>query len=56
MGKITKALKRYRRVLKITKKPDLEEFQMSAKVTALGILVIGAIGFVLYFLGNTLIY
>lgn len=46
--RITGALKEYRRVLKITRKPDREEFSMSAKVTGAGILLIGAIGFLIY--------
>jgi protein transport protein SEC61 subunit gamma-like protein len=36
------------RVLKITKKPDKQEFQMLVKVSGLGIAVIGFIGFVLH--------
>lgn len=42
------------RVLKITEKPDREEFLMSAKVTGAGIIIIGFIGF-LFYLGSTLI-
>lgn len=52
--RITRALKEYRRVLKITRKPDREEFTMSAKVTGAGILIIGAIGFLIY-VGATMI-
>ena len=54
--KIKKALKQYIRVLKITSKPDMEEFKMSAQVTGIGILLIGAIGFLIYLIGNTLLY
>lgn len=35
------------RVLRVTRKPTGEEFQMVAKVTGLGIAAIGAIGFFL---------
>jgi protein transport protein SEC61 subunit gamma-like protein len=42
----------YARVLKISEKPDWEEFSMSAKITGAGILLIGAIGFVFYLLQN----
>ena len=35
------------RVLKITKKPDAVEFKTIVKVSGLGILIIGAIGFVI---------
>lgn len=41
-------LSEWKRVLKITRKPDREEFEMSAKVTGAGILIIGAIGFLIY--------
>ena len=36
-----------KRVLKITKKPSNEEFKAIVKVSGLGILVIGAIGFII---------
>ncbi|MDY6777343.1 MAG: protein translocase SEC61 complex subunit gamma [Candidatus Nanohaloarchaea archaeon] len=52
---IKSKLKEYRRVLKITKKPDREEFMMSAKVTGLGILLIGLIGFIIYLIGTLFI-
>ncbi len=38
-----------KRVLKITKKPSKEEFKIIVKVSGIGILVIGAIGFVIHF-------
>lgn len=37
-----------RRVFKITKKPSKEEFRVIVKVSGIGILVIGAIGFLIY--------
>lgn len=48
MVDIKGTLKEWNRVLKITRKPDREEFMMSAKVTGAGILIIGAIGFLVY--------
>jgi len=36
------------RVLRVTKKPDSEEFKTIVKVSALGMLIIGAIGFVIH--------
>lgn len=36
------------RVLKITKKPDKDEYRMLVKVSGLGIAVIGMIGFLLH--------
>jgi protein transport protein SEC61 subunit gamma-like protein len=38
-----------RRVLKVTKKPTGEEFKTIVKVSGLGILLIGLIGFVIHF-------
>jgi protein transport protein SEC61 subunit gamma-like protein len=45
-------LREYRRVLKISEKPDREEFEMSAKVTGAGIIIIGLIGFIFYLISN----
>jgi protein transport protein SEC61 subunit gamma-like protein len=45
-------LREYRRVLKISEKPDREEFEMSAKVTGVGIILIGLVGFIFYMASN----
>lgn len=47
-------LNEYRRVLKISSKPDREEFEMSAKVTGAGMIIIGAMGFAFYLIANLL--
>lgn len=47
---IGQALRAHLRVLKLTKKPSREEFLTIAKVAGIGILVIGAIGFIIYVL------
>ena len=47
-SKIRQKLEEYARVLKITRKPTKEEYSISAKITGLGILLIGALGFVIY--------
>jgi len=39
-----------RRVLLVASKPDPEEFKLSAKITGIGIVVIGLIGFALFLL------
>ena len=39
---------KYGRVLKMARKPTTEEYEKTCKITGLGILVIGAIGFVVY--------
>ena len=41
-----------KRVLKVSRKPDREEYFEFAKITALGILVIGIIGFVIVLVGQ----
>lgn len=41
-------LKEYKRVFTITKKPTLEELKTIIKVTGLGILAIGLIGFSIF--------
>lgn len=40
----------YRRVLQVARKPNQDEFKKIAKICALGIGFIGAIGFVTYML------
>jgi len=37
-----------RRVLLIAKKPDWKEFEVMAKVTGIGIIIIAAIGYVIF--------
>ena len=44
---IKSKLLEYKRVLKITKKPDMEEYKMIVKVTGLGMAVIGFVGFLI---------
>ncbi|MCL2157507.1 MAG: protein translocase SEC61 complex subunit gamma [Methanobrevibacter sp.] len=39
--------KQCKRVIRVSKKPDREEYFNFSKVTALGIAIIGAIGFVI---------
>lgn len=46
----TGMLEEYLRILRLTRKPTTEEFTMIAKVAALGLLVIGFIGFIIYFI------
>ena len=39
---------KYGRVLKMARKPTNEEYEKTAKITGLGILLIGALGFIVY--------
>lgn len=36
-----------KRVIRVTKKPDKEEYKIISKVSAIGILIIGGLGFLL---------
>lgn len=47
-------VKETQRVLKITEKPDKEEFTMAAKVTGAGIIFIGFIGFAFHMVANVI--
>jgi protein transport protein SEC61 subunit gamma-like protein len=49
---IKEKLENYRRVLQIARKPSYEEFISSAKICAIGILIIGLVGFVVYLVAN----
>ena len=40
------------RVFRITKKPDRQEFMTVVKISGVGILIIGAIGFLVHMLGQ----
>ena len=46
--------KQCKRVLKVAKKPDREEFFDFSKVTAIGIAIIGVIGFIIVLFGQLL--
>jgi protein transport protein SEC61 subunit gamma and related proteins len=47
MKKLKEFIKECRRVLSITKKPDKEEFLSISKITGLGIMAIGLLGFII---------
>ena len=40
-------VKEYVRILKISRKPNKEEFMKVAKITAVGMLIVGVIGFLI---------
>lgn len=37
----------YKRVLKKSKKPESDEYKKTSKITAIGILILGVIGFII---------
>jgi len=45
-------IKQSKRVLKVARKPDREEYFEFSKVTAIGIAIIGVIGFVIVLIGQ----
>lgn len=47
-SKIKEKIQQYRRTVEISVKPDKEEFVSSSKITALGIALVGIMGFVIY--------
>ena len=47
-----KFIKYSKRVLKVSRKPDLQEYRELAKVVSIGVLIVGAIGFVVVLLGS----
>jgi protein transport protein SEC61 subunit gamma-like protein len=49
-------LKQCERVLRVSKKPDLEEYKTVAKVTGIGIIIIGVIGFIISLLSQVIFY
>ncbi|HOP08721.1 MAG TPA: protein translocase SEC61 complex subunit gamma [Candidatus Methanofastidiosa archaeon] len=44
---LSESLRGYRKVLKLTKKPDRKEFMQTAKICALGIVLVAIVGFVI---------
>ena len=47
MLRFKEKLEEYRRVIRVAVKPTKEEFIASSKITALGVALLGAIGFVI---------
>ena len=47
-----KFIKDSKRVLKVSRKPDLPEYLELAKITAIGVAIIGVIGFIIVLLGS----
>jgi len=48
MEKIRSFLKQCRRIMSIATKPDKEEYINYAKIIAIGVLLLGMLGFILY--------
>ncbi len=54
-NRLKRFLKETMRVLRITKKPNKEEYKSLVKVTGIGISIIGAIGFIIFLLKYLLV-
>ena len=50
--RIDKFIKDSKRVLKVSRKPDVKEYMELAKVVSIGVLIIGVIGFIIVLLGS----
>ena len=48
LSSIKEKLENYRRVLIVARKPTVKEFEISAKVTAIGVAIVGLIGYIIY--------
>jgi protein transport protein SEC61 subunit gamma and related proteins len=55
MGKIKTFISECKRVLMVTKKPDSTEYKTIVKVAALGMILIGSIGFLLFIIKEMLL-
>lgn len=47
-------IEKIRRVLLVSSKPDKDEFMQSFKITGIGIVLIGVIGFIIFLIVNVL--
>lgn len=43
---------KYGRVIKMARKPDYDEYIKTSKITGIGIMLIGGLGFLIYWLWN----
>ncbi len=55
MASVTERMKNFwaesKRVLMVTKKPGSKEFKMAAKITGIGMILIGSIGLIIRLIG-----
>lgn len=54
-AKVKKFIKETVRVVRVLKKPDWAEFKNLAKVTGLGCVIIGVIGFIIFLLKQVIL-
>jgi len=51
-GRIKKAYSETRRILRLTRKPKRSEYEETARITGLGMIVVGLIGFIIFILSE----
>ncbi|OYT53874.1 MAG: protein translocase SEC61 complex subunit gamma [Candidatus Altiarchaeales archaeon ex4484_2] len=51
-GRIKKAYSETRRILRLTRKPKKSEYEETAKITGLGMTVIGLVGFIVFIISE----
>lgn len=54
MGRLGSFISQIRRVLLVSNKPDKNEFKLSLKITGIGIVIIGVIGFIIFMIAQVL--
>lgn len=47
MSKVSQFIKKCKRVWNVLKKPTKKEFQLTAKVSAIGVAILGVLGFII---------
>jgi len=47
-GTLKKAYSETRRILRLTRKPKKSEFEETAKITGVGMIVVGLVGFIVF--------
>jgi len=50
MGKIKDFIQDSKRIIKVSKKPNKDEYSTMIKITGIGIVIIGVIGFIIFLL------
>ena len=50
--RVDKFIKDSKRVLKVARKPDTKEYMELAKISAIGVAIIGVVGFIIVLLGS----
>jgi len=56
MNTISQFIRQCRRVLYVSRRPDMDEYTNVAKITGIGIIIIGVIGFIVSLIAQLLGY